>query len=120
MTRTADCHGHRTTLTARLKANRPPKGRTRRDWYLYDVVFDHRTIVAGSRDPETDMARVLFARGIVGKITLIDAKTGEPRTVVDIEKAAKITIEDSRKRGLRVARFQPGTFLPWIKAGEAA
>ena len=38
----------------------------------------------GSRDPECDVARALRARGITGKLTMVDAN-GRPRTVIDIE-----------------------------------
>jgi hypothetical protein len=44
--------------------------------------------VVDSRDPEHDLARVLLARGMTGNVTVVDGKTGRPRTVVDIERAA--------------------------------
>jgi len=37
----------------------------------------------------------LLARGITGKLTMLDGKTGKPRTIVDIEKAAKLTVEET-------------------------
>ena len=95
MMRAADPRGHRTALIAHLKANCPLPGRTRETWYLYDVKFEDEKIVAGSRDPETDLARALLARGIVGKVTLMDAVTGKPRTIVDIVKAAKVVVQES-------------------------
>jgi hypothetical protein len=61
-------------------------------------------LVDRSRDPECDAARALLAQGITGKLTLLNGKTGVPRTVIDIEKAAKLrTVEESAK-GLR---FKP-------------
>jgi len=62
------------------------------------VVFDGETIVSGSPDPDFDLARALLARGITGKVIL------GGRTIIDIEKAAKLrTSEPSGRR----ARFVP-------------
>src|SRR5262249_7866421 len=60
----------------------------------YNVVFGGQIIVERSRDPETDLARALLERGHHGKVTLVDGKTGKPRTTIDIEIAAKVrTVE---------------------------
>lgn len=61
---------------------------------LYKVEFEGDLIVQGSRNPETDLARALLARGLTGNITLIDAETGKPRSIVNIEKAAKLVAEE--------------------------
>ena len=66
-------------------------------WYAYDVVFDGDLIVTDSRDPEHDLARLL-ARGIKGTVTLLDGNTGTPRTVVNIEKAAKWCVGSNLER----------------------
>jgi hypothetical protein len=39
-----------------------------------------------------------MAKGITGKLTLCDGKTGIPRTIVDIEKAAKLTVRENGKQ----------------------
>src|SRR6185312_6791215 len=44
---------------------------------LYCVEFDGELIVVDSRDPEHDLARALLARGLTGKVTMLDAPTGE-------------------------------------------
>ena len=54
-----------------------------------------------SRDPECDAARALVAKGITGKLT-IDGKTGKPRTIIDIEKAAQLTVSEVSRDGLRL------------------
>jgi hypothetical protein len=60
----------------------------------YNVVFAGEIIVERSRDPETDLARALLARGQTGKVMMLDGATGKPRTIIDIEKAAKVrTVE---------------------------
>jgi len=62
--------------------------------YRYSVLFQGELLLERSRDPECDAARALEARGITGKLTLCDGKTGIPRTIIDIERAAKLrTVE---------------------------
>ena len=62
--------------------------------YRYSVIFRGKLLVERSRDPECDAARALVAEGITGKLTLLDGKTGKPRTIIDIEKAARLTAEE--------------------------
>src|SRR5262245_43153566 len=60
----------------------------------YNVEFAGEIIVERSRDPETDLARALLARGHTGTVTMLDGATGKRRTVINIEKAAKVrTVE---------------------------
>jgi hypothetical protein len=73
--------------------------------YRYSVIFGGELLVDRSRDPECDAARALMARGIVGKLTLLDSATGKPRTVIDIEKAAKLTVEEG-PHGPRFAKYR--------------
>jgi hypothetical protein len=81
-----------------LQAKAPSKpGAPRDDYYVYDVTFDGETIVAGSRGPECDAARVLLARGVTGSLVILDANTGKLRTTVNIEAAAKLTVAESRR-----------------------
>jgi hypothetical protein len=56
--------------------------------YRYSVIFRGKLLVERSRDPECDAARALVAKGITGKLTMLDGKTGKPRTIINIEKAA--------------------------------
>ena len=60
-------------------------------WYRWSVEFDGELVVDRSLNPETDLARVLAARGYSGKVTLLDGKTGKPRTIITIENAAKVS-----------------------------
>jgi hypothetical protein len=60
----------------------------------YNVMFGGEIIVERSGDPETDLARALLARGHTGTVTMLDGATGKPRTIIDIERAAKVrTVE---------------------------
>jgi hypothetical protein len=86
------------------KARLHPKWVGGRDGYRYSVIHDGKLLVDRSREPECDAARALLAQGITGKLTMLDGKTGIPRTVVDIEKAAKLRTVDESVKGLR---FKP-------------
>ena len=83
------------TLTAELHVKNKP---SERNWYAYDVLFDGDLIVTDSRDPEHDLARALLARGLAGTVTLIDGKSGKPRTHIDIEKAAPWCVGSNLER----------------------
>ena len=73
--------------------------RLRPEWvdnvgYRYDALLGNEVIVRRSRDPEYDAARVLHARGLRGRFRTVDFRTGKPRMILDIEKAAKLrTVE---------------------------
>ena len=84
------------TLRARLHPIWVPKV-----GYRWSVVFRGRLLVKRSRNPECDTARALLASGITGKVTLLDRKSGKPRTIVDIERAARLDTEE----GPRGPRF---------------
>jgi hypothetical protein len=64
----------------------------------YTVHFDGETIVDRSRDPETDLARSLLARGIPGTVTMVDGATGRHRSTINIEKAAKLSTAEGPLR----------------------
>ena len=82
-------------LSARLHPLKPKKGSE-----VYSVIFRGELLVERSNDPECDAARALLAKGITGKLTMLDGKTGRPRTVIDVERAALLCA----KAGLRPLR----------------
>ena len=69
------------------------------------MVFRGKLIVDRSRCPECDAARALLAMGFTGKLTMLDGKTGKPRTIIDIEKAARLTTEEG-PRGPRFVKYR--------------
>ena len=77
------------------KARLHPKWVGGRAGYVYSVVYDGKLLVDRSRDPECDAARALRAQGITGELTLLDGKTGKPRTIIDIANAARLTVEET-------------------------
>jgi len=60
----------------------------------YNVTFAGEIVVERSRDPETDLARALVARGHTGTVILLEGATGKPRTTIDIQRAAKLRTEE--------------------------
>ena len=66
--------------------------------YRHSVIFDGELLVDRSRDPEFDAARALLAKGITGKLIMLEGKTGRPRTIINIEKAAKVTVKEGPLR----------------------
>jgi hypothetical protein len=73
------------------------------------VLLDGDLVITGSPDPEPDLARVLRSRGMTGKVTLFDGIAGKPRTIIDIEAAAKVrTSEPSARRSRFVAYVEGG------------
>ena len=77
----------------------------------YDVTFRGETVVKGSRDPETDLARALLSRGITGMVKVMDANTTKHRCTVDIEKAAKLRTEEG-PNGPRFVKFRQTVVEP--------
>ena len=47
-----------------------------------------------------------WARGLTGKVTTLDAKTGKPRTVIDIAKAAELCVSEESRDGLRIRKYR--------------
>jgi hypothetical protein len=62
----------------------------------YSVLFDGKLLVDDSRDPECDAARAPTARGYTGALHMLDGQTGKPRTIMDIDRAAKLTVREDR------------------------
>lgn len=94
------------TALANAQARLHPHWCGGRDGYRYSVIFRGECIVSRSRDPETDAARSLLAKGITGRITLLDGKKGKPRTVIDIELAAKLCTVERSRDGLRFDKIE--------------
>ena len=73
----------------------------------YDVEFGGELLVRRSRNPEFDFARAVLAKGITGKVTVVDGKTGRARTTIDVEKAAKLTVREDRRKGPCFVQWKP-------------
>jgi hypothetical protein len=73
--------------------------------YRYSVIYRGKLLIERSRDPECDAARALLTKGYTGKLILLDGKTGKPRTIIDIEKAARLRTEEG-PRGPRFVKYR--------------
>ena len=78
-----------------------------RSGYAWSVLYEGELLVSRSTTPEFDAARALLAKGVTGKLTLLDGKTGRPRLTLDIEKCAKLTVRDDRRRGPCFVKWTP-------------
>jgi hypothetical protein len=70
------------------------------------VIFDGKLLVENSHDPCCDAARALLVMGITGQLTMLDGKTGKPRAIINIEKAAELTVTEESRDGLRFRRVR--------------
>jgi hypothetical protein len=86
-----------------LKARLHPVG----EHGAYNVLFDGKLLVENSRVPELDACRALMVMGITGKLTMCDGKTGKPRSIMDIERAAKLTVKEGPLRFAKVTETRP-------------
>src|SRR5262245_15334886 len=74
---------------------------------LYRVHYAGAVLVESSRNPEFDGARALAAKGITGRVEVWRRGGTSPAMAFDIEKAARLTVKEGDKDGLRFARWQP-------------
>jgi hypothetical protein len=81
-----------------LKARLHPRWVSGRDGYRYSVLCEGKVLVERSRDPECDAARALVAKGFTGSLSLLDGKTGIPRMIIEIEKAAGLCTKEGPLR----------------------
>lgn len=87
-------------LRVRLHAGKTPPKQGRRHTYWYSVRLNGQLLVEHSSDPETELARALLARGIKGTVTVLDGRTGKPRSRVNIERAARLRTVEGDRDGL--------------------
>ena len=83
----------------------------------YNVLFDGELIVEHSRDPETDLARALKARGYLGMVVLLDGATGRLRSIINIERASRLKVEEG-PNGSRFVKYRPQTVVGRSYAGD--
>jgi hypothetical protein len=97
-----------------LRAELFPIWRGGKAGYSYNITLDDELILQHSHDPEHDVARELLARGITGMVELVDGFTGKPRTKINIERAARLTVIEENRGGLRIRKYRehPGISAP--------
>ena len=73
----------------------------------YRVTHNGVTLIESTKNPEFDSARALLARAIVGQVEVWRHGASFPAMRFDVEKTAKLTIEDGDRSGPRFTRWQP-------------
>jgi hypothetical protein len=73
--------------------------------HKWDVIIDGDLLLKASKNPEFEACRALVAKGLAGKLTTY--RDGRPAMTLDIEKAAKVTVRETKALGPRFARYLP-------------
>src|SRR5262245_44463948 len=73
----------------------------------YRVTHNDVTLIESTKNPEFDSARALLARGIVGQLEVWRRGASSPAMRLDIEKGARLTVEEGDREGLRFVRWRP-------------
>jgi len=68
------------------------------------VTHNGVTLIESTKNPEFDSTRELLALGVIGPVEVWRSGTSFPAMRLDIEKAAKLTIEESDRVGPSFAR----------------
>ena len=63
--------------------------------------------IESSRDPEFDACRALLAQGITGKLETWWKDGSLPAMILDIAGAARLTVSETEKEGLRLVPWRP-------------
>ena len=73
---------------------------------LYSVIHAGEVLLDQSYNPEFDACRVLLRMGITGKLTTL--RDDNPCMILDIEKAAKVTVRDNRYGTPKFVKYREG------------
>jgi len=99
-------------IECRLIVHKTPPIPGRRYVYLYSVSYKGETIVDRSYDDcACDAARALKARGITGQALMVDDQTNKPRYIINIEKAATMTVMEGKTRGPLFVKWRESVYV---------
>jgi hypothetical protein len=73
----------------------------------YRVTHNGVTLIERTKNPEFDAARALLALGLVGQVEVWRPGASSPAMRLDIEKGARLTVEEGDREGLRFVRWRP-------------
>lgn len=73
----------------------------------YRILHAGGVLIERTWNPEHDSARALRELGLAGKIEMWRPGKAHPDAILDIEKAARLTIEEGERRGPRVVAWRP-------------
>ena len=85
---------------------------------MYSAHHDGSEIVAMTRQPLLDGARVLQARGFTGPVELWDDTRPFPRMRSTVEAAAELTVQENEKTSPRFMKYRP--FNATLRRSEIA
>ena len=71
----------------------------------YRVIYKRAVLIKDTRNPEYDACRVLLAMGIRGKLETWRPGRQAPCLRLDIEKGARVTVEEGQRVGPRLKRW---------------
>jgi hypothetical protein len=72
----------------------------------YRITYAGAVLMESSRDPGFDACRALMAQGITAKLE-VWWRGGSFAMILDIEGAARLTVSETDKQGLRLVRYRP-------------
>ena len=72
----------------------------------YRVIYKGAILIEDTRNPEYDACRVLLAMGITGKLETWRPDRQAPCLRLDIEKGARVTVEEGQRGGPRLRRWE--------------
>jgi hypothetical protein len=88
----------------------------------YRVTFNGEVLLESTKVPIFNSCRVLLARGCKGKLIVWGGEK-YPRAVVDIERGAKLAVEEHEKRGPLIRSWTPvenrSSSLPEIRTAAS-
>ena len=101
-----------------MKARLHPHWIGGRTGYVYSVIYEGQLLVDRSRNP----ARALIAKGITGELTRLDGKTGRPRTIINIERAAELRTAEPNRGVVHFQKWAPFSLVnaPSPETGSGA
>ena len=66
-------------------------------------------LIESSRNPEFDACRALLAKGIAGQLEVWHRGASFAALRLDIEKGARLTVEERDAKGLQIVRWRPSS-----------
>lgn len=75
--------------------------------HRYRVLHDGAVLIESTWNPEYEAARALVAKGVTGQCEVWRNERPYPCGVMDIERAARLTVIETRKDGPRLAKWRP-------------
>jgi hypothetical protein len=107
-------------MTTHVYIDLPPRIGSKGPRYTARLGSPDGEIIANSLTPLLTSSRVLFVRGIVGRVELWDSERPYARASGEIEKLMALTVRETRTRGPEFERLIPiGVPTPASEIGKS-